>query len=118
MIWAKFMRFAHHDLPVAGFPPPPPAKSIPVPDVVGKNVSDAQKTLEAAGFSVKITLVKSSKPQGTVLTESPKAGTTAESGTLITLTASGTPAPSPQPSPSGTAPPSAQSPSPTPTKKH
>jgi penicillin-binding protein 1A len=118
MIWAKFMRFAHRDLPVAGFPSPPPAKSIPVPDVVGQNVADAQKTLEAAGFSVKITLVKSSKPQGTVLTESPKAGTTAESGTMITLTASGTPAPSPQPSPSGTAPPSAESPSPTPTKKH
>jgi penicillin-binding protein 1A len=118
MIWAKFMRFAHRDLPVAGFPSPPPAKSIPVPDVVGQDVADAQKTLEAAGFSVKITLVKSSKPQGTVLTESPKAGTTAESGTMITLTASGTPAPSPQPSPSGTAPPSAESPSPTPTKKH
>jgi penicillin-binding protein 1A len=118
MIWAKFMRFAHRDVPVAGFPAPPPAKSISVPDVVGQSATDAQRTLEAAGFSVTVSPKVSSKPQGTVLTETPKAGTTVESGTMITLTVSGTPAPSPQPSPSGTAPPPAQSPSPAPTKKH
>jgi membrane peptidoglycan carboxypeptidase len=108
MIWAKFMRFAHRDLPVDGFPAPPPSKSVAVPDVVGQNTADAQKTLEAAGFSVTITLTKSSKPQGTVLTETPKGGTTVASGSMITLTASG----NPTPSPSGTA----QPPSPTPTK--
>jgi penicillin-binding protein 1A len=109
MIWAKFMRFAEHDLAVVGFPAPPPSKSIPIPDVVGQNVADAQKTLEAAGFSVTVTLVKSSKPDGTVLTETPKAGQTVEDGTMITLTASGNPTPSPSSSASGAAP----SPSPT-----
>jgi len=107
MIWAKFMRFAEHDLPVAGFPAPPPSKSVPIPDVVGQNVADAQKTLEAAGFSVTVTLEKSSKPEGTVLTETPKAGQTVEDGTMVTLTASGNPTPSPSasgatPSPSPT----------------
>jgi penicillin-binding protein 1A len=108
MIWAKFMRFAHRDLPVDGFPAPPPSKSAAVPDVVGQNAADAQKTLEAAGFSVTIILAKSSKPPGTVLAETPKGGTTVASGSMITLTASGNPAPSPQPSSAGT-------PSPTPT---
>ena len=50
------------DLPVAGFPAPPPSKSIPIPDVVGQNVADARKALEAAGFSVTVALEKSSKP--------------------------------------------------------
>ena len=102
MIWAKFMRYAEKNLPVVGFPAPPSSRSLPVPNVVGQTAADAQKTLEAAGFSVKVTLVKSTKPQGTVLTETPKAGTTLEAGTLITLAVSGNPAPTPSPSPSAT----------------
>ena len=102
MIWAKFMRYAEKNLPVIGFPAPPSSRSLPVPNVVGQTAADAQKTLEAAGFSVKVTIVKSPKPSGTVLTETPKAGTTLEAGTLITLTVSGNPAPAPSPSPSAT----------------
>ena len=70
--------------------------------VVGKSAADAQKTLEAAGFSVTIKLAKSPKQPGTVLTESPNAGATLEAGSIITLTVSGTPAPAPSPSPSAT----------------
>ena len=102
MIWAKFMRYAEKNLPVVGFPAPPSSRSLPVPNVVGQTAADAQKTLEAAGFSVKVTIVKSPKPSGTVLTETPKAGTTLEAGTLITLAVSGNPAPAPSPSPSAT----------------
>src|SRR5207248_2126179 len=81
----------------------------------GQDHPDAQKPLEAPGLSATVTLAKSPKPQGTLLTETPKAGETVEEGTMITLTASGnpTPAPSPQPAPSGAAPPA----SPSPTKK-
>jgi len=102
MIWAKFMRYAEKDLPVVGFPAPPSSRSLPLPNVVGQTAADAQKTLEAAGFSVKVTIVKSPKPSGTVLTETPKAGTTLEAGTLITLAVSGNPAPAPSPPPSAT----------------
>ena len=100
MIWAKFMRYAERSLPIVGFPAPPPARSAAVPDVVGKQVSDAKKALEALGFSVEIDVVKSSKPDGTVISETPKAGTHSERGTRITLTVSGTPAPSPTATPS------------------
>ena len=99
MIWAKFMRFAEQNLPIVGFPAPPPSRSVEVPNVVGQQSADAQKTLEAAGFSVTVNVVKSPKPPGTVLSETPAPGTTADTGTLITLAVSGTPAPPPSPSP-------------------
>ena len=98
-IWAKFMRFAHRALPIEGFPPPPGAQSATLPDVVGKNIDTAEKALDTAGFSVKVTIVESKKPDGTVLSESPRPGTY-EEGTLVSLTVSGTPPPPPSPSPS------------------
>ncbi|HEV2685670.1 MAG TPA: PASTA domain-containing protein, partial [Actinomycetota bacterium] len=100
MIWAKFMRYAEAELPVVGFPAPPPVRSATIPNVVGRHVADAQKALQAAGFSVQLNVVKSAKAVGTVLNETPKAGTSADVGTLITLTVSGNPAPSGTPSPS------------------
>src|SRR5579864_5503761 len=106
MIWAKFMRYAEQNLAVVGFPAPPPVRSVAVPNVVGQQSVDAKKTLEASGFSVTIDLVKSPKPAGTVLIETPTAGTTSEMGTRITLVVSGNPAPAssatPTPSPSPT----------------
>jgi penicillin-binding protein 1A len=102
MIWAKFMRYAEQNLPVVGFSAPPPVRSLAIPNVVGKQAADAQTTLEALGFSVAIDVVKSPKPAGTVLSETPTAGTTSEIGTRITLSVSGnpTPAPSATPTPS------------------
>ena len=106
MIWAKFMRYAEQNLPVVGFPAPPPVRSLAVPNVVGKQATDAHKALEALGFSVTIDVVKSPKPAGTVLSETPTAGTTSEMGTRIVLNVSGSPAPAPSatptPSPSPT----------------
>jgi penicillin-binding protein 1A len=116
MIWAKYMRYAHRNLPVEQFPPPPAVKQVKIPNVVGQPIADAQKALEAAGFSVTVNVVKSAKPDGTVVSEAPAAGKTVESGTMITLGVAGTPTPSPSPSPSASTEPS-PSPSPTPTKK-
>ena len=104
-IWAKFMRFAHRALPVEGFPAPPGSITATLPDVVGEDIAAARKLLEAAGFSVKVTIVPSKQPDGRVLSESPKGGATLEAGSLVSLTVSGTP---PQPSPRA-------SPSPSPT---
>jgi penicillin-binding protein 1A len=104
MIWAKYMRYAHRGLSIEQFPVPPPVKKAAVPSVVGKGAEDAQKILEDAGFSVKIVLVESKGPDGTVLSQSPAAKKIVEVGLLITLNVSGTPpAPSPSPSPSPTA---------------
>jgi len=100
MIWAKFMRYAERNLPVLYFPAPPPSRSVTVPNVVGRQVADAQKILEALGFSVTIDLVKSAKAAGTVLSQTPSAGTTSERGTRFTLTVSGNPSPTPTATPS------------------
>jgi penicillin-binding protein 1A len=106
MIWAKFMKFAERDLPVVGFPAPPPVRSAAIPNVVGQQAADAKKALEALGFVVTVDVVRSPKPAGTVLSETPTAGTTSERGTRITLAVSGAPPPAatatPSPSPSPT----------------
>ena len=100
MIWAKFMRYAERSLPVVGFPAPPPVRSAAIPNVVGQQVAEAKKALEALGFSVTVDVAKSPKPVGTVLSETPTAGTTSERGSRITLTVSGTPPPAPTATPS------------------
>jgi serine/threonine-protein kinase len=117
------MRAAEKGLPVEQFPQPPPVEQAAVPDVVGQLLADARKTLSDAKFSIKVVQVASNKPDGTVLSEDPAAGTQVEAGSLITLTVSGnpsgpqpTPTPSPSPSPSPTPSPS-PSPSATSTKR-
>ncbi|HJT38046.1 MAG TPA: PBP1A family penicillin-binding protein [Actinomycetota bacterium] len=103
MIWAKFMRYAERDLPIAGFPAPPAARTAVVPNVVGRPLADAQKMLVSSGFSVAVSTIPSMKAAGTVVSESPNAGKTVETGTLITLQVSGT-SPAPSPSPTGVSP--------------
>ncbi|MGZ4204120.1 MAG: penicillin-binding protein [Actinomycetota bacterium] len=117
MIWAKFMRFAHTGLPIERFPGAQPVKHVPVPNIVGQTVADARATLEKANFSVTIKIVKSSKPDGTVLAQDPAAATNVEEGAMITLAVSGTPAPAPSPQPSPSNTPATPSPTPSATKK-
>jgi membrane peptidoglycan carboxypeptidase len=65
-----------------------------VPNVVGQKVSDAQKALTSAGFSVKIS--GSGGPDAVVQSQDPAAGTGAKQGTQVTLTvasSSSTPTP-------------------------
>ncbi|MEQ6897607.1 transglycosylase domain-containing protein [Microbacterium sp. KR10-403] len=59
-----------------------------LPSVVGKSIDDATKTLEDAGFQVKVGKeVDSSVEKGKVAAQSPEAGKTA-GGTLVTLSPS------------------------------
>lgn len=57
-----------------------------VPDVGGKGIDEANKLLEAAGFTVgEATPEASDKPAKTVLRQTPDAGTTAKKGSIVRL---------------------------------
>ena len=60
----------------------------PVPNVVGKSLSDATATLNAAGFKVSPTFVESDQPQNQVVNQSPSE---ASKGSTIALTVSSGP---------------------------
>jgi beta-lactam-binding protein with PASTA domain len=76
--------------PAGGVPPPPPPApaSKAVPDVTGQLQQNAQRRLNAVGFKSRVVFVPSDQPEGTVVSQSPAGGTTAKSGTRITLNAS------------------------------
>ena len=56
-----------------------------VPDVVGDPASTARRELQEAGLRVEIERVASSKPVGTVLRQSPDAGTNVEDRAVVSL---------------------------------
>ena len=56
-----------------------------VPDVVGQPAPTARRALQEAGLRVEIERVASSKPVGTVLRQSPAAGTDVERGDVVSL---------------------------------
>jgi serine/threonine-protein kinase len=56
-----------------------------VPKVVGKQQATAQRALAGAGLRSRVTYVASEKPQGTVLSQSPTAGTTVKRGSRVAL---------------------------------
>ncbi len=61
-------------------------KKTAVPDVVGKQQSEAESILKKAGFTVSVTTEEdSSKEKGVVLRQGVGAGTQAEDGTAITI---------------------------------
>lgn len=61
---------------------------VTVPNVVGKTLEEAQALLGQAGFDVSVTQVDSEKEIGTVVKQSPKAGSQAGSGDTITISVS------------------------------
>jgi len=61
------------------------AAQVAVPDVLGKPVAQARSQLEAAGFETQQTEMISSKKAGTVVDQSPDAGTDADKGATVTL---------------------------------
>jgi beta-lactam-binding protein with PASTA domain len=69
-------------------PPPPPPVSKSIPDVTGQQQSVAQRRLNAIGFKSRVVYVPSDQPEGTVVSQSPRGGSTAKTGTRITLNAS------------------------------
>ncbi|MBW3537649.1 MAG: PASTA domain-containing protein, partial [Actinobacteria bacterium] len=66
---------------------------VEVPDVVGESESTARAVLEEEGFAVAVTEQASrDHPDGTVLTQDPRAGQTAPEGSTVTIVvSSGTP---------------------------
>jgi eukaryotic-like serine/threonine-protein kinase len=81
-----------------------------VPDVTGQSEAQAKSDLANAGFNVNVvTQEDGSVPAGQVLAQSPKAGTSAVKGTLVTITVAKAPPVTPTPTPTPT------SASPTPT---
>ena len=66
---------------------------VAVPDVVGESEATARAELERAGFTVTVTEQASrDQPDGTVLTQNPRAGETAPEGSAVSLViSSGTP---------------------------
>jgi serine/threonine-protein kinase len=66
-------------------------KAVAIPDVTGSTVSDAQQTLEAAGFTVQISgtpVYSDTVPKDSVAQESPVGGRQAAAGDTITLSVS------------------------------
>jgi serine/threonine-protein kinase len=73
-------------------------QQIEIPSVVGQPYASARSTLLAAGLNVAKSLVDSNQPKGTVIAQSPDAGTKVGAGTTITLSVSkGTTATTPVP---------------------
>jgi beta-lactam-binding protein with PASTA domain len=60
-------------------------RPVPVPDVVGQQASEATSVLREAGFQVNVVTVPSREPAGTVVAQSPAAGTVPEPGTAVRL---------------------------------
>jgi PASTA domain len=61
---------------------PPPT----IPSVVGDSITKAKATLKQAGFEIgKVTQQVSSQPKGTVLSQSPAGGTSAQPGRAVAL---------------------------------
>jgi penicillin-binding protein 1A len=59
-----------------------------VPSVIGLLQSDAEQQLQAAGFTVKVVVTRSTQPAGTVIYQDPAAGETAYPTSSITITVS------------------------------
>jgi eukaryotic-like serine/threonine-protein kinase len=66
-------------------------KAVTIPDVTGSTVSDAQQSLEAAGFAVQIAglpVYSDTVPKDSVAQENPAGGSQAAAGATITLSVS------------------------------
>lgn len=84
--------------PPAPPPPPPPAPptNVTVPDVTGQQQDAAQRQLNAAGLKSGVVWLASDQPEGTVVAQSPDAGTTKKRGDRIQLNVSLGPTPGTQ----------------------
>jgi membrane peptidoglycan carboxypeptidase len=110
--WFDTMTKIHDGLPVRGMPPVEErylkgGSEIRVPDVVGRNVNDATRILEQAGYKVSAQNRNSEQPKGQVVSQTPRGS--ALKGTVVTLMVSTGYVPPPQPS---DPPPTTESPNP------
>ncbi len=82
-------------------PRPAAPATIDVPRLIGLDVSDARARLRDLGLGSTVTRVESPKPPGTVVEQSPSAGSALERGGTVTLTVSSGPAAVPVPDVTG-----------------
>lgn len=84
-VWATFMREAVSllELPVEGFPSPPPLPTTTVPDVVGMAEEEAVATLEEAGFQAQVEEVEHYQDAGTVVGQTPTGGESAPARSAV-----------------------------------
>src|SRR6266542_3746510 len=92
-IWHDFMVKAASGLPVKSFPNPPPPKGGNVPNVVGMKQADAVRTLLKANFTPIVKSAPSLEPAGVVFAQSPKGGSSATLGSIVTISVSNGKAP-------------------------
>jgi membrane peptidoglycan carboxypeptidase len=93
MIFRQYMEAALLGQPVENFPAPPHPRPKPpdqnqgkgVPNVKGKMLAQAVAILSKAGYGVSIQQVANRAPVGRVVGQSPRAGTDAPKGTVVTL---------------------------------
>jgi membrane peptidoglycan carboxypeptidase len=86
-VWHDFMAVAEQGLPVGQFPTPPPEKQGTVPNVVGLMLNQAVAALAKAKFTALLPpqMVDSALPAGTVVGQTPGAGTVTALGSGVTL---------------------------------
>jgi beta-lactam-binding protein with PASTA domain len=69
----------------------PTTGNAPVPNVVGMRDSEAFSRLQRAGFRVSTTSISSNRPERTVISQNPSAGTVAARGSRVLITVSAGP---------------------------
>jgi membrane peptidoglycan carboxypeptidase len=89
--WFETMTKVHGSMPASALPQVEQrylkgGREIQVPDVVGKQINDATRILDQAGYKVSQQTVNSEQPKGTVVSQSPRGN--ALRGTVITLSVS------------------------------
>jgi penicillin-binding protein 1A len=67
---------------------PTKVQSVPVPSVIGLDQASAALALEDSGFYVEVRVEPSTQPAGTVIYQSPSAGTSATQTSTVTVTVS------------------------------
>ncbi|QDB78093.1 penicillin-binding protein [Georgenia wutianyii] len=92
--WKAYMLRATEGMPIENFAPASPravqGERLRVPSIGGQTVEQAQQTLEAAGFTVRIgDAVDSGWPVGLAVATTPEAGSQAPAGSTVTIYTSG-----------------------------
>jgi membrane peptidoglycan carboxypeptidase len=87
ILWQRFMSRSLEalNLPVEGFPTPPPMPKGRVPDVIGDDEDTARDKLAEASFSAVVRQVPHWEPAGVVVAQDPDGGTEIETGTAVVL---------------------------------
>jgi membrane peptidoglycan carboxypeptidase len=87
-IWASYMYRVMNGMPSLGFPAAPTPKRANVPNVVGKTQAQAEAVLRKAHFVPLVQTIDDAAPKGTVVSQSPSGGSSAELGTSVTINVS------------------------------